>query len=103
MLSMGRAAFCEQKDPFSYDAEGSNYFDLQRQTWLGNTSLVVFGDGDQVKVNTGEEGVRFLLILGKPLNEPVAWYGPIVMNTAEELRIAFDEYQNGSFIKYKPK
>jgi redox-sensitive bicupin YhaK (pirin superfamily) len=56
-------------------------------------------DGDTVQVTTTEQPVRFLLVSGKPLNEPVAWYGPIVMNTQEELRTAFEEYKNGTFIK----
>jgi hypothetical protein len=51
--------------------------------------------------STEEQGVRFLLVSGKPIEEPVAWYGPIVMNTREELRIAFEEYHEGTFIKYK--
>jgi len=95
----GKGCFCEQKDPFSYEVEGSNYFDLQREPLTGNGTLLVFEDGDQVKVTTEEDGIRFLLMSGKPLKEPVAWYGPIVMNTAEELRIAFEEYQNGTFVK----
>jgi hypothetical protein len=52
-------------------------------------------------VTTEDSSVRFLLVSGKPLGEPVAWYGPIVMNTQEELRTAFEEYQNGTFIKHK--
>ncbi len=99
----GRAIFCDQSDPYSYEEEGSNYFDLQREPDLGNTTLVVFGAGDQIKVATKNSGVRFLLISGRPINEPVAWYGPIVMNTAEELQTAFDEYRRGTFIKYKSK
>jgi len=99
----GKGIFCDQKDPYSYEEEGSNYFDLQRDPMLGNTTLVVFGDGDQVKVTTEDFSVRFLLISGRPIKEPVAWYGPIVMNTAEELQTAFEEYQNGTFIKYKKK
>jgi len=97
----GKGYFCEQKDPFSYEVEGSNYFDLQRDPYLGNGTLVVFEDGEQIKVSTEETGIRFLLMSGRPIQEPVAWYGPIVMNTAEELRLAFDEYQKGTFIKYK--
>ncbi|MDX1389498.1 MAG: pirin family protein [Acidobacteriota bacterium] len=62
-------------------------------------SLVLFDRGDEVVVRAGEQGVRFLLVSGKPLEEPVAWYGPIVMNTQEELRQAFAEYQNGTFLK----
>ena len=99
----GKGIFCDQRDPYSYEEEGSNYFDLQRDPILGNTTLVVFGDGDQVKVTTEDFSVRFLLISGRPIKEPVAWYGPIVMNTAEELQTAFEEYQNGTFIKYKKK
>ena len=61
--------------------------------------LVVFEDGDSLEISAGENGVRFLLVSGKPIGEPVAWHGPIVMNTQEELRIAFDEYQQGTFLK----
>ena len=56
-----------------------------------------------MSVSAQKNGVRFLLVSGKPIGEPVAWYGPIVMNTQEELRIAFDEYQNGTFIKHGGK
>jgi redox-sensitive bicupin YhaK (pirin superfamily) len=62
---------------------------------------VVFDDGEEVVVSTEGESVRFLLVSGKPIGEPVAWYGPIVMNTQEELEIAFDEYRNGTFIKHR--
>ena len=55
--------------------------------------------GDEVTVQAGEEGIRFLLVSGKPIEEPVAWYGPIVMNTEDELRQAVAELQNGTFIK----
>ncbi len=67
----------------------------------GNRSLVVFDRGDEVTVQAGDEGIRFLLVSGKPVEEPVAWYGPIVMNTRVELEIAFDEYRNGTFIKHR--
>jgi redox-sensitive bicupin YhaK (pirin superfamily) len=63
-------------------------------------SLVVFDRGDEVSVQAGEQGIRFLLVSGKPLEEPVAWYGPIVMNTEAELRQAFAEVRNGTFIKH---
>jgi redox-sensitive bicupin YhaK (pirin superfamily) len=66
---------------------------------VGNRSLVVFDSGDEITVQAGDEGIRFLLISGKPIEEPVAWYGPIVMNTQEELRRAFKELQEGTFIK----
>jgi quercetin 2,3-dioxygenase len=62
-------------------------------------SLIVFDRGDEVTVQAGDDGIRFLLVSGKPLEEPVAWYGPIVMNTEEELRQAFQEFRNGTFIK----
>jgi redox-sensitive bicupin YhaK (pirin superfamily) len=97
----GEGIFCNEKDPFAYEMEGVNYFDMQRDPFVRNGTLVLFEDGDQVTVSTEKEAVRFLLISGKPIDEPVAWYGPIVMNTEEELRIAFEEYQTGGFIKYK--
>jgi redox-sensitive bicupin YhaK (pirin superfamily) len=65
----------------------------------GNRTLVRFGTGDEVTVQAGPEGVRFLLISGAPLEEPVAWHGPIVMNTQDELRQAMRELNNGTFIK----
>ncbi len=65
----------------------------------GNRTLIRFGTGDEVTVQAGEEGIRFLLISGAPLEEPVAWHGPIVMNTREELRTAVQELNNGTFIK----
>ena len=65
----------------------------------GNRSLVLFDTGDEVVVQAGEEGIRFLLVSGRPLEEPVAWQGPIVMNTPEELRQAYAELRNGTFIK----
>jgi hypothetical protein len=68
---------------------------------IGNRSMVLFGGGDEVTVQAGEQGIRFLLVSGKPIEEPVAWYGPIVMNTEEELQVAFDEYREGTFIKHK--
>ena len=67
----------------------------------GNRSLVVFDTGDEVTVQAGDEGVRFLLVSGKPIEEPVAWYGPIVMNTQAELRHAFTELNNSTFIKQR--
>jgi len=98
----GRVRFCEEQDCFDYSSSGENYFDfLNRDPYLGNHSLVVFNDGDTVQATAGVEGAQFLLISGKPLREPVAWYGPIVMNTQDELRTAFREYQEGTFIKKK--
>jgi redox-sensitive bicupin YhaK (pirin superfamily) len=65
----------------------------------GDRSLVLFDRGDEVLVQAGDEGIRFLLVSGKPIEEPVAWYGPIVMNTQEQLRDAFAELRAGTFIK----
>ncbi len=65
---------------------------------MDNRSLVLFDRGDDVRVQAGEDGIRFLLVSGLPLREPVAWYGPIVMNTQEGLRQAFAELQRGTFL-----
>jgi hypothetical protein len=95
----GQGYFCQEKNPFTYEVKGLNYFDMQREPFVSNGMLVLLDDGDAVMVTTEDEPVRFLLISGKPIGEPVAWYGPIVMNTEEELRLAFDEYRKGTFIK----
>jgi redox-sensitive bicupin YhaK (pirin superfamily) len=68
---------------------------------VNNGNLVLFEDGEEVNVSTRDDVVRFLLISGRPIGEPVAWYGPVVMNTQEELRVAFEEYRNGTFIKHE--
>lgn len=65
----------------------------------GDRTLIQFGTGDEVTVQAGPDGIRFLLISGAPLNEPIAWHGPIVMNTREELKQAVHELNNGTFIK----
>jgi redox-sensitive bicupin YhaK (pirin superfamily) len=77
--------------------DGENDILVREQT--GNRSLVLFDSGDEVTVQAGDEGIRFLLVSGKPIEEPVAWYGPIVMNTQAELQQAFAELRSGSFIK----
>ena len=69
------------------------------RTTTGNRSLVLFDRGDEVVVQAGDEGIRFLLVSGQPIQEPVAWYGPIVMNTQAELQEAFTELKHGTFIK----
>jgi hypothetical protein len=86
---------------FAYVTEGQASFDEQKGRQVGHGSVCLYADGDHITVATGDEHVRFLLISGKPIGEPVAWYGPIVMNTDEELQKAFEEYQNGTFIKHK--
>jgi redox-sensitive bicupin YhaK (pirin superfamily) len=67
----------------------------------GNRSLVLFDSGDEITVQAGEAGIRFLLVSGRPLEEPVAWQGPIVMNTPNELRQAYAELRDGTFIKHR--
>jgi quercetin 2,3-dioxygenase len=99
----GQGYFCEEKNPFTYEVEGRNYFDMGRDPFVGNGEAVLFDDGDEIMASTDDQPVRFLLISGKPIGEPVAWRGPIVMNTNRELQIAFEEYGRGTFIKYKGK
>jgi len=96
----GRGCFCDERKPFAYEVEGASYFDMARDAFWGNETLILFGDGERITVSTEESPVRFLLISGRPLGEPVAWQGPIVMNTQEELAVAFDEYRRGTFIKH---
>jgi redox-sensitive bicupin YhaK (pirin superfamily) len=99
----GKGIFCNEKNPFSYEALGENYFDMERDAYIRDGTAVLFGDGDQVTVTTRGEPVRFLLVSGQPIKEPVAWYGPIVMNTEEELEEAFYDYRAGTFIRSGPK
>jgi redox-sensitive bicupin YhaK (pirin superfamily) len=96
----GRAVFNHQDDPYSYQAEGDTYFDEEREALIGDRHLVLFGEGDAVEVSAGEEPLRFLLVSGMPIREPIAWRGPIVMNTQAELRTAFEELDRGTFIKH---
>ena len=84
---------------FAYVIEGEAIFDSSKDTLVNVENLVIYRDGDEVVVRTKEMPVRFLLISGKPIGEPVVWRGPIVMNTQEELKIAFREYSQGTFIK----
>jgi redox-sensitive bicupin YhaK (pirin superfamily) len=85
---------------FAYVYAGKGRFDEVASDMLGNRSLVLFEEGERVSVTAGDKGLSFLLVAGKPLGEPVAWGGPIVMNTQEELQNAFDEFKNGTFIKH---
>ncbi len=93
----GAASFCPGQAPDTYEVDGES--DPACGAYWGNGSLIVFGDGDQIIVSTAADPVRFLLMSGKPIREPVAWYGPIVMNTQEELEEAFEQYRNGTFLK----
>lgn len=73
--------------------------EIQLRDFSGNRTLVVFDTGDEIRVTSGEQGARFLLVSGRPIQEPVAWHGPIVMNTQAEIEQALRDLQNGSFIK----
>ncbi len=96
----GQGEFNHQKNPYSYEAEGDSYFDQERDRFIGDRHLVLFDDGDEVIVTAGTQPLRFLFISGKPIGEPIAWRGPIVMNTQEELRLAFEELDRGTFIRH---
>jgi hypothetical protein len=95
----GEGYFDQGRDSYAHEVEGTNYFDFGRDCLVGSENLVIFGDGESVAISSQNRPLRFLFVSGKPIGEPVAWYGPIVMNTREELRIAFEEYENGTFIK----
>ncbi|MFH1756066.1 MAG: pirin family protein [Candidatus Latescibacterota bacterium] len=83
----------------AYVIEGAGYFDSKRAESIEREHLVIFQDGGAVHIITKSEPMRFLFIAGEPIGEPIAWRGPIVMNTDEELKQAFEEYRNGTFIK----
>jgi len=84
----------------AYITGGAGLFDPYHRGVQGNQTMVLYGEtGDSIEVSAGNEGVRFLYFSGRPLREPIAWGGPIVMNTEEELQRAFTEYRNGTFVK----
>lgn len=85
---------------FAFVIQGQGYFNSQRSQLINQESIVLYGHGEEVSISSTDDHLRFLFISGKPIDEPIAWRGPIVMNTDEELRIAFEEYHNGTFIKY---
>jgi redox-sensitive bicupin YhaK (pirin superfamily) len=96
----GSGTFRGASEPFGILTEkGSPEEEILVREQTGNRSLVLFDSGDEVTVQAGEEGIRFLLVSGKPLKEPVAWYGPIVMNTRAELQQAISELRSGTFIR----
>ena len=97
----GEAYFDKGQDSFAYEVEGANYFDFKRECLIAQESVVLYADGDGIQVTAKDKPVRFLLVSGRPLHEPVAWYGPIVMNTQEELKTAFEDYDRGTFIRNK--
>ncbi len=98
----GEGYFDSGRDPFGRENVGENYFDMARPCICREGDVVLYKpEGDTVMITADKKPVRFLLVSGKPLKEPIAWYGPIVMNTQEELRQAFDEFREGTFIKRK--
>jgi redox-sensitive bicupin YhaK (pirin superfamily) len=97
----GTGRFCNASGPLAVPTEPIGWLDTAPPSEAADRSLILFDRGDEVVVQAGDEGVRFLLVSGQPLEEPVAWYGPIVMNTQEELRQAFEELQENTFLKHR--
>jgi len=95
----GSGTFRDASAPVAIKTEHAGMDEAVYTQPTGDRSLVLFGNGDEVTVRAGERGVRFLLVSGRPIEEPVAWAGPIVMNTQEQLRQAYAELQDGTFIK----
>ena len=95
----GAGKFCNASEPLSVPTESIEWLDTTPPSEADNRSLLLFDRGDEVMVQAGEDGVRFLLVSGQPLQEPVAWYGPIVMNTQAELQQAFEELEKGTFLR----
>jgi len=97
----GKGYFDPQRDPFGFEEIPPQWLSVSRDCQFGPETLVLYErKGDEIQVTADKQQVRFLLISGRPIGEPVAWYGPIVMNTQEELRLAFEEFQQGTFIKH---
>ena len=96
----GSGTFRNASDPKAVKTDGVSAASGSPAEDLGNRSLLLFDRGDEVTVQAGEQGIRFLLVSGKPIEEPVAWYGPIVMNTEDELRVAVAEMRARTFIKH---
>ena len=99
----GDGKFSNASGPLAAPTEGLKWADTNPPQGADNRSLVLFDSGDEITIHAGDEGVRFLLVSGKPLHEPVAWYGPIVMNTQEELRQAFEDLDRGTFLKQQTR
>jgi len=95
----GSGTFRDAAEPIGVLIEQPGPIEIVAREPVGDRSLVMFGSGDEITVQAGDKGIRFLLVSGKPLEEPVAWAGPIVMNTKEQLRQAYAELQAGTFIQ----
>ncbi len=94
----GAGTFRDASEPRTVRDEDGNVVTLPLEE-TGNRSLVLFDSGDEVTIQAGDQGIRFLLVSGKPIEEPVAWAGPIVMNTQEQLKQAYSELRDGTFIR----
>jgi redox-sensitive bicupin YhaK (pirin superfamily) len=94
----GSGTFRDASQPLGVANELTGRVDTANANETGNRSLVLFDRGDEIVVQAGDAGIRFLLVSGKPIEEPVAWYGPIVMNTREQIQQAVKELRNGTFI-----
>ncbi len=95
----GSGKFCNTSETFEAPTREVSWTDRPPPEDVENRWLVLFDDGDEVTVRAGEAGIRFLLISGDPIEEPVAWYGPIVMNTQKQLKQAFEELREGTFLR----
>jgi len=97
----GSGTFRDASQPRGVTTEVVGQGDTTVRSAVGDRSLVLFDSGDEIVVQAGDEGIRFLLVSGQPIEEPVAWYGPIVMNTEEQLQQAYSELRAGTFIKHR--
>jgi quercetin 2,3-dioxygenase len=97
----GSGSFRDASAPRGVQTEVVGQGDATVRSPVGDRSLVLFDSGDEIVVQAGDEGIRFLLVSGQPIEEPVAWYGPIVMNTDEQLQQAYNELRAGTFIKQR--
>ena len=97
----GSGTFRDASEPRAVQTESVGQPSVVGRGETGNRSLVLFDSGDEIVVQAGDEGVRFLLVSGQPIEEPVAWYGPIVMNSEAELQQAYAELRDGTFIKQR--
>jgi len=96
----GSGTFGNASEPRLVTTDTLGLAGAQAGQLAGNRSLIVFDRGDEVVVQAGPAGIRFLLVSGRPIQEPIAWYGPIVMNTREEIQRAFSEFRAGTFLKH---
>ena len=96
----GEGWFDPAREPFAREATGESWWDTRHPHACDAETLVLYGPGSALRITADKRPVRFLLVSGQPLKEPVAWYGPIVMNTREELKTAFEEFEQGAFVKH---